>query len=123
MDSSSNRVTVAAVQMCPKLKMKSENLAICLKKLEEAARNGAKLIAFPELTLSGYIFESQKEALSIAESIPGPSIKQLSQRCASLGVYAVIGLIEKEDGKIYNTAVLAGSEGIIGKYRKTHLPK
>lgn len=124
MEISSNQVTtIAAVQMYPQLKMKTENLVNCLKKLDEAASNGANLIAFPELTLSGYIFESQEEALSIAETVPGTSTEQVSQKCASLGVHVVVGLVEKEDGKIYNTAVLIGPEGITGKYRKTHLPK
>lgn len=122
MEASSNLVTIAAVQMYPQLKLTSKNLANCLQRLEEAANHGAKLIAFPELTLSGYIFESREEALSIAETVPGPSIKQVMQSCASLGVYAVVGLVEKEGDKIYNTAVLIGPKGIISKYRKTHLP-
>jgi len=123
MEGSSNQVVVAAVQMNPRLKMKSENLANCVKKLDEAAKNDATLIAFPELTLSGYIFEDQKEALSIAEPVPGPSTDQVFQKCASLSVHAVVGLVEKEGSKIFNTAVLIGPERIIGKYRKTHLPK
>ena len=122
MKARSDQVTVAAVQMRPRLKMISENLANCLQRLEEVARNRANIIAFPELTLSGYIFESREEALSIAETVPGPSTEQVSQKCASLGVHVIIGLIEKEGDKIYNTAVLIGPRGIISKYRKTHLP-
>ena len=123
MKSGSVQVTVAAVQMYPQLKMTLENLNTCLNKLDEAAKKGATLVAFPELTLSGYIYKSREEALSIAETIPGPSIDKVVKKCASLGVHVVIGLIEKEGGKIYNTAVLIGPKGIMGKYRKTHLPK
>ena len=119
----SDLVTVAAVQMCPQLKMPSANLANCLNRLDVATKKGARLIAFPELALSGYIFDSKEEALLIAETIPGTSTQQLSQKCVSLGVYVVIGLIEKEGDNIYNTAVLIGPSGIIGKYRKTHLPR
>jgi len=122
MEADANQVNVAAVQMCPQLNMTSKNLANCLERLDEAVRNGANLIAFPEATLSGYVFESKEEVLLIAETVLGPSVEKVCQRCASLGVHAVIGLIEKEDGKIYNTAVLIGPEGIITKYRKTHLP-
>jgi len=123
MEARSNQVKVAAGQVNPQLKMISGNLARCLGGLDEAAKKGANLIVFPELTLSGYIFESREEALTIAETIPGSSTEHLSQKCKSLGVHAVIGLIEKEGSSVYNAAVLFGPNGIIGKYRKTHLPK
>lgn len=123
MESNANLVTVAAVQFCPKLKMKTENLAVCLTKLEEAARNGAILIAFPECALSGFVFEDRQEALALAETIPGPSTNQVAQKCASLHVYTVIGLIEEEGCKLYNSAAFIGPDGLIGKYRKTHLPQ
>jgi len=103
--------------------MTAVNLNACLIKLDEAAKKGATLIAFPELTLSGYIYNSQEEALSIAETVPGPSINKVVERCFSLSAHVVVGLIEEEEGKIYNTAVLISPRGILGKYRKTHLPK
>ena len=77
MSSEKNTVTVAAAQMCPQLGKMSENLAICLARLDEAAQNSAELIAFPELALSGYIYDSRDEAALIAESVPGPSTENV----------------------------------------------
>jgi len=117
-----NEVVAAAVQMRPKLGKVSENLAYCLKSLDEAADKGARLVVFPEMALSGYIFNSKDEAMPVAETIPGPCTDALSKRCAALGVYAAVGLLEKEKSKMFNAAVFVGPEGLKSKYRKAHLP-
>lgn len=99
-----------------------ENLATVIKAIQEAADNQARLIVFPECCLSGYIFQSREEALPFAETVPGPSTEQLISLCEKLEVYVVIGLLEKEDNRLFNTAVFIGPEGLIGRYRKNHLP-
>ena len=38
-----------------------------------------------------------------------------------LGFYLVAGFAEADGDKVYNSAVLAGPEGLVGSYRKTHL--
>ena len=89
---------------------------------EAAAKKGADLIAFPECALSGYVFSSRGEALPFAESIPGASTDRLAACCKGLGVHAVVCLLEKDADRLYNVAVLIGPEGVVGKYRKNHLP-
>ncbi len=56
------------------------------------------------------------------ETIPGPSTKKLANLCGELGVHVVIGLLEIDHDKCFNAAVLVGPEGLIGCYRKNHLP-
>jgi predicted amidohydrolase len=90
--------------------------------METAAGAGAQLIVFPEAALSGYIFRSLEESLSVIEPIPGPITERLADSCRKLNVYTVIGLLEEDRGKYYNAAVLIGPAGLIGKYRKLHLP-
>jgi predicted amidohydrolase len=68
------------------------------------------------------VFCSLTEAVPSAEPIPGPSTERIAAACRELGVHAVVGLLEKDGGNCYNTSVLAGPAGIIGKYRKLHLP-
>jgi len=46
----------------------------------------------------------------------------LAAACARLGVYAVCGLLERDDDRLRNAAVFVGPDGLIGSYRKTHLP-
>jgi predicted amidohydrolase len=115
-------VKIAGVQMEPKILQKERNLARCLEFIQLTAKEGARLIIFPECALSGYIFSSLEEAMPVAEPIPGPSIDQIHALCKELQVYVVMGLLERDEDKCYNTAALLGPEGVVGKHRKVHLP-
>ena len=117
-----DKVKIAAVQMDPKIMKNSENLERMVIEIRTAANNGADLIVFPECALSGYVFSSQEEALPFAESIPGMSTERLTTCCQELDVYAVYGLLERDGSECYNAAALVGPQGLIGKYRKIHLP-
>ena len=113
---------VAVAQTEPKLGEKERNLEVCLARLEEAAAAGAQLLVLPECAIPGYMFESGEEALPYAEEIPGPSTEALAEACRRLDVYAACGLLERDGDVLHNAAVLVGPEGLIGSYRKTHLP-
>jgi predicted amidohydrolase len=113
---------VAVAQIEPKLADKARNLEACVARLEEAAAQGAQLLVLPECALPGYMFDSAEEALPLAEEIPGPSTEALERECARLGVHVVCGLLEREGDVLRNAAVLIGPNGLIGTYRKTHLP-
>jgi predicted amidohydrolase len=115
-------VRIAAVQINPGLMNPRKNLEKIIGNIREAAQKQASLIVFPECSLSGYLFQSREEALPFAETIPGPSSEKLNTLCKELGVYIVVGLLERDNDKLFNAAVLIGSDGIIGKYRKNHLP-
>jgi predicted amidohydrolase len=117
-----NKVKIAAAQINPKLMANRENLDKILQYIRLAARQDAKLIAFPECSLSGYVFTSCKEALPYMETIPGPATSSIVSVCKETKTYVVVGLLEIDGLKCYNTAVLLGPEGLIGKYRKIHLP-
>jgi predicted amidohydrolase len=113
---------VAVAQMEPILAEKERNLDACVARLEEAAAAGAELLVLPECAIPGYMFESAEEALPFAEEIPGPSVDTLVQECRRLGMHVVCGLLERDGDVLHNAAVLVGPEGLIGTYRKTHLP-
>jgi len=117
-----DKVIIATVQTDPKIMRNSENLERMILEIRAAAKNGANLIVFPECALPGYVFSSREEAIPFMESIPGTSTDRLSACCRELGVYVIYGLLERADDKCYNAAVLVGPEGLIGKYRKNHLP-
>jgi len=116
------KVKVAGIQMEPMLLNKERNLIKCLEWIQRAAREGARLIVFPECALTGYMFSSLAEALPVCESIPGPSTNKIIDVCRKLHVYIVIGLLEIDNDECYNAAALLGPEGLIGKHRKLHLP-
>src|SRR5437588_9864215 len=113
---------VAVAQIDPKLAETERNLDVCLARLDEAVAAGAQLLVLPECAIPGYMFESADEALPYAEEIPGPSTQALVDACHRLDVYAVCGLLERDGDVLHNAAVLVGPDGLIGGYRKTHLP-
>lgn len=104
------------LQNCPRNLQQSLNLAL------EAVQGGANLIVLPELANTGYMFETRKEAFEHAELIPeGPSVQKWISFAQQHQVYLVAGLAEKDGMRLYDSAVLLGPEGFIGKYRKAHL--
>jgi predicted amidohydrolase len=113
---------VAVAQIEPKLAEKERNLDLCLARLEEAAVQEAELLVLPECALPGYVYESGDEALPYAEEVPGPSTAVLEEACARLDAYVVCGLLERDGDAIHNAAVLVGPDGLVGSYRKSHLP-
>jgi len=117
-----DKVKLAAVQMEPKIMAKKTNLDKILSEAKTAAANGAHLVVFPECALTGYVFISRKEAEPSAETIPGPSTEELRACCRRLNVHVIAGLLELDGSRCFNTAILVGPEGLIGKYRKVHLP-
>src|SRR5438105_1713628 len=113
---------VAVAQFDPQLGEKERNLATCIARMEEAAAAGAELLVLPECAIPGYMFGSGDEALPFAEEIPGPATEALERECRRLGLHVVCGLLERDGDALRNTAVLVGPHGLIGTYRKTHLP-
>ncbi len=115
-------VKIAAVQMEPKIMRNKENLARMLVMAGAATAEGADLIVFPECALTGYVFTSREEAQPFMETIPGPATDMLADYCRQHGIHVIFGLLEKDADRCYNTAVLIGPSGLVGKYRKNHLP-
>lgn len=82
----------------------------------------ADLLVLPELANSGYNFESHRQAVDSAESLDdSPFLRYLQEQCRRFDTHLVAGMNEREGEVLFNTAVLVGSDGLIGKYRKLHL--
>jgi predicted amidohydrolase len=113
---------VAAVQMDPKLGRLADNLARILDRLAEAAAAGARLVVFPECALSGYGFSSREEGLAHAVATESLPVQQVVSACVRHGCFCVFGMLERAGGRLFNACVLAGPDGVIGTYRKVHLP-
>lgn len=117
-------VRVAVVQFEPQVgveKLKA-NAAAVEQRLHAAGDAGAGLVVLPELATTGYMFESREEAFAHSETIPdGPSLQMFERVAAEHGLYVVGCVVERDGERLYDTAVLVGSDGYIGRYRKTHL--
>ncbi|MCK4863638.1 MAG: carbon-nitrogen hydrolase family protein, partial [Dehalococcoidales bacterium] len=115
-------IKIAAVQTNPKLMNPEKNLESVISAIKEATAKQASLIVLPECCLTGYVFDSREEALPFAETIPGPTTENLISLCSELKVYVILGLLEKDGDKLFNAAAFVGPDGLVGKYRKNHLP-
>lgn len=118
----STKIKVAGVQMDVVFADKAANIQRIIAHTEEAAREGAKLIVFPECCVTGYCFDSREEASPFGEPIPGPTTKDLASVCKQHEVSVVVGLLESEGDKLFNACALIDPQGAISSYRKVHLP-
>ena len=116
-------VKIAGVQMDITFANSDSNLEKIHARLKETAAAGAELTVFPECTTTGYCFESFDEAFSHAENFEGKSVTQVSQMCAALNTATVFGFLERGDNnQLYNSVALITPAGVLGRYRKIHLP-
>jgi predicted amidohydrolase len=113
---------IAAVQVDVRLGDPLANRSRMLERFAEATSHGARLVVFPECALTGYGFETLAEALPFAEEIPGPTTREFQTACARTGAFALFGLLERAGDRLYNACALVGPDGVVGSYRKVHLP-
>lgn len=108
------------------------NQTLYAEYMREAAGKGVEFLVFPELSIQGYprnyLAEEEGEVIdhvgAVAEPIDGPSVTKIAALAKDLNITVVAGLIEAGDrpGINHNTAVLISPDGVLGSYRKVHLP-
>jgi predicted amidohydrolase len=113
-------IRIAAICMHAPLGEVEKNLGRIESLVSEASREGANIVCFPELSVTGYTLKPP------AEIYKRPATDKIMDRLIELAREAhlviIAGLIEISDTKKpYITQVIAGPEGLIGLYRKTHL--
>ena len=114
-------ITVALAQVEPATGDVAANLDMFDDTIGRAASQGADLVIFPELALSGYACGDA--FFEVAEPVPGPSTEHLVTTARRHGVHVIWGMPERGlPGVMYNAAVLAGPDGHIGTWRKHTLP-
>ena len=123
----------AAVQAAPAfLSPQLSTEKACLL-IQQAAANGATLVAFPEVFIAGYPYWNWmmsplegsawfKRLYHSAIDLPGPEVEALQAAAARAGVTVVIGVNERSPvsmGTIFNTNLVIGPAGqLLGKHRK-----
>lgn len=117
------RFRIALAQISCRQGNKRENLETIKRNVARAKKENARLVVFPELSLTGYVVRDQ--VYDLAERIPGPSTRVIERTAKANGMYIIFGMpeiSEKTNSTLHNAAVIAGPEGYIGKYRKMYLP-
>jgi len=115
-------VRLAAVQMEPRITEVSDNVGRTMTWLERAAAEGARLVVFPECSLTGYCFTDAEEAATHALTPKSGLLEEIAETCADLELTAVVGYVERTATGIANTVSVIAGEGVTASYRKTHLP-
>eukprot|EP01035_Chromulina_nebulosa_P047256 gene47256-64040_t len=120
------KFTAAAVQAAPLFLDSPGSADKACRLIREAASNGASVIAFPEVFISGYPYWSWmmsplegskwfKELYKSSIDIDGPEIKAVQQAAAAAKATVVIGINERSPismGTIYNTNVIIGPDDL-----------
>lgn len=110
----------AAIQMNAPLGEVEGNLAQIERWAREAAEEGAHLICFPELAISGHWCAG--DIWDVSEPVPGgPSCRRIERLAGELGCVISVGIAEREAGVAYNTQMIVGPGGLLGKQRKLHM--
>jgi (R)-amidase len=97
---------------------KAYNLQTALAAIEFCSPH-TQLIVFPETHLSG--FPTIENVADVAEPIDGSLITRIQQAAHVKQVSVVIGFVEADGERYYNTTVLVTPNEIALRYRKTHL--
>lgn len=125
----------AVVQDAPAAFDLEASLAKTRDLIGAAAALGAQLAVFPEAFLSGYpkgldfgarvgmrspagrdLFRRYYDS---ALEVPGPATRALGEAARAAGLHLVIGVIERDGGTLYCSALFFGPDGaLLGKHRK-----
>jgi predicted amidohydrolase len=112
-------VRIGLAQVAPRLGEVEANLELVAERASAAAADGATLVVFPELALTGYLLGDLVP--DVAMAIDDRRLAELSR--AVPGVALAIGLVEETaDHRFANTAVLVRDGEVLGWHRKVYLP-
>ena len=99
-----------------------------------AVAESAQLVLFPELSLTGFIpnhptgehepwlREALAAARRVAQPLDGPAIAALTSVAARHDILLSAGMLEDAGNLLHNTQVLVGADGLLGHWRKMHVP-
>lgn len=121
MNTAKNTV-VACCQLAPKIGDLAYNRTLTERAIRSAALQGAQVVVLPELVQSGYLFNDRDEALTLAETHDGPTLRLWQALARELDLVIVGGFCERLAGdQLANSAALIDAQGVRAVYRKAHL--
>jgi predicted amidohydrolase len=100
------------------------NLDRALESIKRAAGEGADLVVFGEMYLSGYRTDEWLHKWATVIEPPDRHVQSLVSAAAENGVHIIMGMGTfgaVVPGDVYNTALVVGPDGVVGAYRKTHV--
>ncbi|MBZ0220358.1 MAG: acyltransferase [Candidatus Methylomirabilis sp.] len=117
------KINIAGIQLAS-VPERERNISKADMLVELAASEGAKVIALPPLFSSHWFPATiDNRNFALAEKEDGPTVTFLREAAMKHKVVVIGGVFEEDGDKFYNTAIVAGPDGLIGKYRKVHVPQ
>jgi predicted amidohydrolase len=112
----------ATIQFEPTMFEKERNISRLLELVRTSATSGARLIVTPEMGTTGYCWYDREEVKPYVETVPGPTTDRFERLAREFNCYIVLGLpeVDADTDLYFNTAVLIGPQGVVGKHRKSH---
>lgn len=111
--------SVALAQVKPKLGCLADNMALAEAAIDKAINEGADLVVFPELALTGYFLKDLVP--EVALRLDAPQIERL--KVLSRRISIAIGLVEvSADYRFFNTAIYLEKGEVRHVHRKVYLP-
>ena len=110
---------VGVVQMNTAVQPVEQRLEQMATHAESCARAGARVVVFPEMAVPGYTLDWR--GMQWADSVPGNASEGLVAMARSLDIVVVAGVGERSGPHVYNSLVVAGPSGLLGKYRKINV--
>jgi beta-ureidopropionase len=103
---------------------KTENIKRGVEALEQAARQGAEIVAFPELAFER--FYPQRPAAPMAwrlgETVPGPTTDLFARKAQELGVVVILNLYELDGNRGFDCSPVIDADGsLLGRTRMVHI--
>ena len=117
--------TVAAAQLGPSSNTKAQTVERMVALIKEAGRREVELLTFSELSLTPYFATRVHESWQDfpEDGLPSAVTQPLFEAARQAELHWIFPFAERENGQVYNTAVLIDPAGIIvQKYRKAHIP-
>ena len=118
-----SEIKVAAIQMSCSRDI-TENIDKAVRKVREAAENGAKIILLPELFERQYFCQERRyDYYEYAKPVDeNDAVKALTELSRELSVVIPVSIYERDVTTLYNTVVMLDCGKNLGIYRKTHIP-
>lgn len=112
------RIAVAVTR--PELFQVERNLEAIDRLSREAALRGARVVCFPELSVTGY--GNGPAMAGVAQTVPGEASRRLAEFAAAGDIVILAGMAEKgEDGRYFMSHLTVMPDGEVSVYRKLHL--
>ena len=98
------------------------NLQKVIEQIEQAGSRDADLVVMPECMLSGYAYDSREAGLEQALSLSDPVFDKITAAAAAHNLHVTLGFLQRDEDRLFNASAMIGPAGVVGHYRKIHLP-